>query len=264
MTTTAPSLENVRGPAPPSEGARPTAILPGRQLALIAAYWFGISAIWGGYETFGQKQVWLLVGDDLKGTSIAILELMGGLIALAVVPTVGAISDYTTSRFGRRKGYIITGAAFDLLFLTGLAFVSVPEPPPGTWDGQAMGSLASIVLYVVFFLGLMVSSNVAQGPFQGFVPDLVAEPQVGRASGLVGAMRTTGLVGGALIMLLLGVQLNLWGLALVVIGLVELSLAALTFRFVPNGPLASPGWVAAGAPSQPRRGVPTCCGSGPS
>jgi MFS family permease len=236
MTATLESVGDIPLAEEPAGDGRPTTLLPWRQLALIAAYWFGISAIWGGYETFGQKQVWLLVGEDLKGSAIAILELMGGLVALAVVPTVGAISDYTTSRFGRRKGYIITGATFDLLFLTGLALVSVPEPPPGTWDGQRMGSLASILLYVLFFLGLQFSSNVAQGPFQGFVPDLVAEPQVGRASGLVGAMRTTGLVGGSLVMLTIGVQLNLWGLALVVIGLIEFGLAILTFRFVPNGP----------------------------
>ncbi len=240
MTATLGSTADIPLLDEPAEGVRPTALLPWRQLALIAAYWFGISAIWGGYETFGQKQVWLLVGDAYKGTAIALLELMGGIVALAVVPTVGAISDYTTSRFGRRKGYIVTGATFDLLFLTGLAFVSVPEPAAGTWDGAPMGSLSAIVLYVLFFLGLQFSSNVAQGPFQGFVPDLVAEPQVGRASGLVGAMRTTGLVGGSLIMLTLGVQLNLWGLALVVIGLVELTLAVLTFRFVANGPPGKP------------------------
>lgn len=221
-------------------GSRPTQLLPPRQLALIAAYWFGISAIWGGYEQFGQKQVQLLVGDAFKGTAIGVLELLGGLIALAVVPTMGAVSDYTTSRWGRRKGYILSGATLDLLFLTGLALVSVAEPPSGTWDRQALGSPASILLYVLFFLGLQFSSNLAQGPYQGFVPDLVAEPQVGSASGLVGAMRTSGLAGGAIVMMILGVQMNLWGLALVTIGVIELSLAILTFRFVPNGPAGKP------------------------
>ena len=95
------STPSVPPPDEPTETLRPTAFLPWRQLALIAAYWFGISAIWGGYETFGQKQVWLLVGDDLKGTAIALFELLGGLIALAVVPTVGAISDAPASRTSR-------------------------------------------------------------------------------------------------------------------------------------------------------------------
>lgn len=225
------------------EGIRPARLLPNRQLALMAAYWFGISVIWGGYEQFGQKQVQLLVGDASKGTAIAILELMGGLVALLVVPTMGAISDYTTTRFGRRKAYILTGTLFDVLFLSGLALVALPEPAPGTWDLQPLGTPAVLGLYILCFLGLQFSSNLAQGPFQGLVPDLVAEPQVGRASGLVGAMRVAGLVGGAVIMLTLGAQLNQWGLAILILGLVELALALLTFVFVPNGP-----------PGKPRRG----------
>jgi MFS family permease len=223
-----------------ADDERPKALLTGRQLGLISAYWFGISAIWGGYEQFGQKQVELIVGFHSKGTAVAILELVGGLIALAVVPTFGAISDYTTTRFGRRKGYILAGTVFDVVFLTGLAFVAIPEPAPGTWDLQPLGSTPTLVLYVLFFLGLQFSSNVAQGPFQGFVPDLVGEPQVGRASGLVGAMRTTGLVGGALVMITFGVQMNLWGLALVILAGIELGLALLTFRFVPDGPQGKP------------------------
>jgi MFS family permease len=221
------------------ESARPTEAIPMRYLVLISVYWFGLSAVWGGYEQFGQKQVQLLVGDEFKGTAIAGLEMIGALIAMLVVPTFGAISDYTTSRFGRRKGYILSGTIFDVVFLTGLAFVAVPEPAAGTWDLQPLGSTTDMALYAVFFLALQFSSNVAQGPFQGFVPDLVAEPQVGRASGLVGAMRLAGLVGGALIMGV-GAATNLWGQALVVIGLIELTLAVATFMFVPNGPPAKP------------------------
>jgi MFS family permease len=221
------------------DGLRPTRLLPTRELALIAAYWFGISAIWGGYEQFGQKQLQLIAGDASKGVTIAVLEFVGALIAVAVVPTMGAISDYTTSRFGRRKGYIITGATIDLVCLTGLALIAIPEPAAGTWDLQPLGATWTLAAYVLFFLGLQFSSNFAQGPFQGFVPDLVAEPQVGRASGLVGAMRTMGLVGGALIMAA-GAALNLWGLALVLIGIIEFTLAVLTFRFVADGPPGKP------------------------
>ena len=43
---------------------------------------------------------------------------------------------------------------------------------------------------------LSFSTNIARGPFQGYVPDLVAEPQVGLASGLVGMMQIVGNVTG--------------------------------------------------------------------
>ncbi len=216
---------------------RPTTLLPWKQLGLISVYWFGINAVWGGYEWFGQTQVELMVGRNDRGLAIGIIESLGALVAILVVPTVGAVSDYTRSRFGKRKGYIISSAFFDLLFLSGLALLAFAEPTD--WDGQALGTPFLMVLYTLLFLGLQLSSNIGQGPYQGFVPDLVAEPQVGIASGSVGVMRTGGLIAGALIMMA-GAQLNQWGLALIIIGVLEFSLAALTFFFVGNGPPAKP------------------------
>jgi Na+/melibiose symporter-like transporter len=49
----------------------------------------------------------------------------------------------------------------------------------------------------LLILALQFSSNLAQGPFQGYVPDLVPEPQVGVASGLVGMMSIGGQLVGA-------------------------------------------------------------------
>ena len=43
---------------------------------------------------------------------------------------------------------------------------------------------------------LQFSSNFAQGPFQGYVPDLVPAAQVGLASSLVGLMQIMGQVAG--------------------------------------------------------------------
>jgi MFS family permease len=216
---------------------RPARLLPLRQLGLISVYWFGINAVWGGYEWFGQTQVELLVGRDSRGLTIGLVEAIGALVPILVVPTSGAISDYTRSRFGKRKGYIISGAFFDMLFLAGLALLAQAEP--ANWDGQALGTPMLMGLYTLLFLGLQVSSNVAQGPYQGFVPDLVAEPQVGVASGAVGVMRMGGLVSGAMIMMV-GAAFDLWGLALFLIGVLEFTLAALTFVFVGNGPAAKP------------------------
>ena len=216
---------------------RPTTLLPWRQLGLISVYWFGINVVWGAYEGFGQKQVELIVGKGSVGSVMGTLELLGGLVAILTVPTIGAVSDYTTSRFGKRKGYILTGSGFDLLFILGLSLIAMAQP--ADWDGQALGSTGGLILYGLLFLGLQFSSNFAQGPYQGFVPDLVSERQVGLASGLVGVMRTTGLIGGFAIMAA-GARFELWGLAFVIVGLVEFSLAVLTFLFVDDGPQGLP------------------------
>ena len=88
---------------------------------------------------------------------------------------------------------------------------------PRDWDGQALATAQTLVLYALLFLGLQFSSNFAQGPYQGFVPDLVAEQQVGIASGLVGVMRTVGLVAGFAIMAA-GARFEAWGVALFIVG----------------------------------------------
>jgi MFS family permease len=222
------------------ETTRPSALLPWSRLGLLAVYWFGINAVWGAYEGFGQKQVELIVGQGSTGTTLGVLELLGALVAVVVQPTVGTISDHTTSRFGRRKGYILTGATFDLVFISGFALLAMAEP--AGWDGAALGSTGLLLLYAALLVGLQLSSNVAQGPYQGFVPDLVAEPQVGVASGLIGVMRTTGVILGFGVMAL-GAASGAWGAAFLAVGSLQLALALATFRWVPDGP-----------PGEPRRG----------
>jgi hypothetical protein len=146
-------------------GMRPTRLLPWRQLGLISAYWFGINAVWGAYEGFGQKQIELIVGRDSVGGVMGTLELVGAFVPILVVPVVGSLSDYTVSRFGKRKGYIIAGTVFDLVFIAGLALIALGQPPG--WDGSALGTSSLLLLYALLFLGLQLSSNVAQGPYQG-------------------------------------------------------------------------------------------------
>ena len=89
---------------------------------------------------------------------------------MIVQPTVGSISDYTVTRWGRRKPYIFIGSLLDVVFLIGIA---------------TSNTLVAIAAFIVL---LQFSSNFAQGPFQGYVPDLVPAAQVGMASALVGLM----------------------------------------------------------------------------
>jgi Na+/melibiose symporter-like transporter len=103
---------------------------------------------------------------------------------------VATISDYTISRWGRRKPYIFIGALFDVLFLYGFASSNV------------------IVVMFAFIMLLQFSSNFAQGPFQGYVPDLVPKQQVGLASGFMGVMIVIGQGIGVGIAALGLIQLN--------------------------------------------------------
>jgi MFS family permease len=161
---------------------RPTAVLPLRQLFQISIYWFGINAIWGALDgVILQERVPDLVDPGTGGSALAVLKVLAVLMAIVIQPTVGTISDYTMSRWGRRKPYIAIGATLDVVFLLGIAYSQ------------------TFIAVVAFVVLLQFSSNFAQGPFQGYIPDLVEAKQVALASALVGIMSILGNVGGQVI-----------------------------------------------------------------
>jgi MFS family permease len=163
-------------------GGRPTMPLPMAQLVQLSLYWFGISAIWGGlHNVILQERMTDLVSVTEVGRALGLVTVAGVIMAIIVQPTVGSISDYTISRWGRRKPYIAIGATLDVVFLVGIA---------------TSQTYLAVFAFVVL---LQFSSNFAQGPFQGYVPDLVPAPQVGVASSLVGFMSVFGVICGTAI-----------------------------------------------------------------
>jgi MFS family permease len=149
----------------------------------MSLYWLGLSSIFAGVNTIlaGRIEFDALVEPAAAGRTLFLLTIGGTVIAMIVQPTIGSISDYTTSRWGRRKPYIFIGSILDVVFLAGIAF---SEP---------------LLAIAAFYALLQFSSNFAQGPFQGYVPDLVPAPQVGLASALVGVMQILGNVAGFVI-----------------------------------------------------------------
>ena len=90
---------------------------------------------------------------------------------------------------------------------------------------------SNTVLAVAAFVTLLqLSSNVAQGPFQGYVPDLVAAPQVGLASGMVGLFTVLGVVTGTALATI-GVATGDFVLPTIAMGLVHVAtMVILVFR----------------------------------
>jgi MFS family permease len=162
-----------------AEAGRPTGKLPWTHLLNLSVYWLGINVIWSGlgYVIF-QARFNAMFGETLGPSYVAFLEVIPLAVAIIVQPTVAAISDYTVTRWGRRKPYILVGGLLDIVFLAGIA---------------ASNDFVAIAAFVLL---LQFSSNFAQGPFQGYVPDLVPERQVGVASGLMGLMIIGGQVAG--------------------------------------------------------------------
>ena len=211
----------------PDDGARPTALLPFAQLLRISLYWLGLTAIDGAVGLFIQNRVNFgpFAVDPLEvGIVLFLLSIPVAVISILVQPTVGSISDYTVSRWGRRKPYIVIGSVLDVVFLVGIATSN------------------TILMLGAFAALLSVSTNIARGPFQGYVPDLVPEQQVGLASAMVGLMQILGNVTG-FVLVTAAVLMGQIEVAIFVVALVELvTMAAVVLR------------VGEGQPPKPRNG----------
>ncbi len=106
------------------------------------------------------------VSESLKASYLGYLSATGLLLAMVTQPIVGAMSDRSSYRWGRRRPYILVGIILLFIFLPGI----------GLWANYA-------AIFVTWCL-IQISSNTAQGPYQGFIPDLVPENRRGLASGV--------------------------------------------------------------------------------
>jgi MFS family permease len=188
-----------------SVAGRPTTLLPKRELLRLSLYWLGLSSIFAGLTfILGARLEFDALSAEATeaGRTLFLLTIAGAVIAVVVQPTIGTISDYTISRWGRRKPYIFIGSVLDVVFLAGIAL------------SQDLLAIAAFVALLQF------SSNFAQGPFQGYIPDLVPAPQVGFASALVGMMQILGNVAGYLIGAI-AVAVDQFALGLIALGVLE-------------------------------------------
>jgi MFS family permease len=213
-------------PAISDIGARPTATLPLGHLVRISLYWLGLTAIDGAVGLFIQNRLnFGGFANELEiGRISFLLSIPVAIISIIVQPTVGSISDYTVSRWGRRKPYIVVGSALDVVFLAGIATANT---------ALMLAAAAALLAF---------STNIARGPFQGYVPDLVPDRQVGLASAMVGLMQILGNVTG-FVAVTVAVILGRIEVAIAVVAIVELlTMIAVVAR------------VGEGQPPKPRNG----------
>jgi len=124
----------------------------------------------------------MIITPGLSGTAqqavfVSRISAFGSLLALPVLPLVGALSDRTRGRFGRRHPYIVAGI---LLMLVGMAIL-VTTRQPG--------------LFLLGFTLVQIGGNGATAAYQGLLPDRVPEKQRESASGFLGLMTILGTLG---------------------------------------------------------------------
>ena len=183
----------------------------------ISIYAFALSFLWNTLHPLILPYLIARFEPDLKNTYLGLISAAGLVMAIIMQPWAGRLSDRSHWRWGRRRPYIVIGTLGDMLCLTLLALAT------GYW-----------FLFAAYCL-LQISSNVAHGPYQGFIPDLIPSTKQGVASGAKSLVELVALViGSAIIGMLLGQDQPT--LAFFVLAVVLLVAMALTVGLVHEDP----------------------------
>ena len=119
-----------------------------------------------------------IAGSDGKEAALAVVTGVGVIGSVIGNPLAGALSDRTTSRFGRRRPWMLGGS---LLGLVGLFL---------------MPHMTSVIALTALWLVVQFAVNAAYAGLTATIPDQVPVDQRGVASGLVGLAQAIGPVIG--------------------------------------------------------------------
>ncbi len=168
-----------------------------RQLLGLSLPWFALNFQFAALLPIViPAQILLFVAPGAPGNAQQALFLggmaaLGAITALVLQPTIGALSDRTYTRLGRRRPFILAGAVGLLIGLSLLAVTQV------------------VALYITGLFVVVVANTISGTACQGLVPDCVPAHQRGTASGFVGLMTLLGTVGSlAVASVLLGQSSN--------------------------------------------------------
>lgn len=188
-------------PGEPPQSPPPTrALLPGILVTALTLF-----ATYGGLIAILLPTQIALIDEQNKVANLAIVSTVSFVFTLFAQPIVGAFSDRTRSRFGRRTPWMVGGALIGGIFLLGL------------------GSLTSLVWIAVFWVIIQVSLNALQGPLSALTPDRFPREKRGAASAMFGIGSQIGMTVGIMIAGALaaniGVGYSAFGIAVIVVTL---------------------------------------------
>ena len=141
-----------------------------KRIFLLGFGFFGISIIWSLYNAY----VPIFLKDfALSSFVIGIVMVIDNVFAIILLPYLGALSDKTRTRWGRRKPYIMIGAPLGALF-----FLLIPL-------AREHGSLALIMGTIIL---MNFSMALFRSPVIAFMPDITPSARRSQANGIINFM----------------------------------------------------------------------------
>jgi MFS family permease len=149
-----------------------------RRLLAVNAMWLGQGAHWPPITFQLVPVAAFMIAGGSADLLIGRVSAAGNLFALIAPILAGWLSDRTSTRWGRRRPWIVAGTAVNLI-------------------GLALLAVAGSTLTLAFaYMLVQLTFNLAGGAYAAVIPDVVAPADRGRASGLLGMMNALGAVVG--------------------------------------------------------------------
>ena len=167
----------------PPEAGEPAASPPAnrRLLPSLLIASLTLFATYGGLIAILLPSQVLMIDEANKVGALAVVTTISFVFTLFAQPIVGALSDRTRSRFGRRVPWMVLGAIIGGVFLFG------------------MGSLADILWITVFWVVIQVALNFFQAPLTAITADRFPRSKRGGASAMIGLGTQVGMTVGIML-----------------------------------------------------------------
>lgn len=187
--------------------------------ALLSVLWFGIQLAWGAVLGISLQARSVHLGGGNPLALYGEVSVAGAVAAAIVQLVVGPLSDRRRTAGDKRIAFYAGGSAVAALALIG--FYAAP----------------TALTFAIAFVVLQAAMNVAIGPYQAILPDVVPMGRIGIASGWMAAMQSAGNAGGAILATLFGNTLLLAAVVAAVL-IVSCLVTVSHLREVPLQPIA--------------------------
>ena len=142
-----------------------------KRIFLLGFGFFGISIIWALYNAY--VPIFLQEDFGLNKTITGGIMTIDNIFAIVLLPYLGALSDMTRTRWGRRKPYIMMGAP-----LGALMFALIPVAR----SHESLALMMGTIIFMNFFMALFRSPVIA------FMPDITPSEKRSQANGIINFM----------------------------------------------------------------------------
>ena len=140
------------------------------KLFVLGFGFFGISIIWPLYNAY----VPIFLKDfNLSSFMVGVVMTFDNIFAIVMLPLIGAMSDKTRSKFGRRIPYILVGAPIATVFFIMIPFV------------KNMSILWLMMLAIIF---MNFSMALFRAPVVALMPDITPTKHRSQANGIINFM----------------------------------------------------------------------------